>query len=219
MNQTEAFLRVGGDTWYDLNVNDLGKEDPVSHLMGMIGYKPKSILELGCSNGWRLERMKKQYDCAVMGIDPSAKAVKSSNLEHGEEIRIGTADDLSAESNGRFDVIIYGHCFICIDPDLYFKVMAEGNRVLCDGGLVFLHERLSPFPLKRQYAVTNGGFELMFYTMNFPSLWLAHPFYKQVAELSNPDNYEAVVSMQKNIGAAFVQGSHQSNPKFTPSRH
>ncbi len=41
-------------------------------------YQPKSILQIGCANGWRLKRFMDKYGAEVCGIDPSKKDTTST---------------------------------------------------------------------------------------------------------------------------------------------
>lgn len=208
--QTDAFRIVCGDVWFEVNQEDLGKKDDVSEVLAVFckdGFQPQSILEVGCSNGWRLKRLQEQYKCDVCGLDPSAKAIGSGDPDY---LHVGTADYIPFKSDA-FNVLIYGYCFAFIDPNDYFTVLAEGNRVLSDGGLLFIHDRVAPRQIKRPYAeLENKAGQTMnvwFYEMDFSRLWLAHPFYTKVAEMLNPDKYEAVTVFRKDIENAFVIGT------------
>ncbi len=210
MNQTEAFTRWFGDIWYDSNINELGKDDPVSMLIEAINLHPKRVLEIGCSNGWRLKRLKDKYGCEVTGVDPSEKAISAGE---SWDLFVGTADNLEeVGADGQFDVIIYGFCFSFIDPNDYFKVLAEGNRVLQDGGMVLLYDRPAVFPMKQQYAEVKTKdqktFEVFLHFMDWQRLWLAHPFYTTVNELRHPETFDVVYALRKNVKGAFFRAAH-----------
>lgn len=212
--QTAEFLKFFGDYWYERNIADLGKDDPVSLIIEGMLLKPKDVLEIGCADGWRLRKLKEKYGCYVMGIDPSLKAIEAgagAGLRLGLELQVGTADDICFPNN-QFDLVIYGFCFSYIDPELYFKVLDEGDRVLKDGGYLIIHDRTAPFPIMRQHGhiqkATGEETCVYAYAMDFASLWLAHPFYTWKASVRDPDSFENVVVLQKNIESAFVRGSH-----------
>ena len=62
---------------------------------------PHGVLEIGCSNGWRLEAIREKYGCDCLGIDPA-----DSQFPY---IFKGTADSLPYPDN-QFDLVIYGFC-------------------------------------------------------------------------------------------------------------
>ncbi len=215
MNQTESFIRWFGDIWYKSNIEYLGKDDPVSVLMENIELKPKRVLEIGCANGWRLKLLKEKYGCETFGVDPSKKAIAAGGGE-AENLFVGTADGELAVL-GTFDVIIYGFCFAFIDPAVYFKVLTKGDEILEDGGVILLHDRISAFPVKHQYSKvkTKEGpiFSCDLHAMDFSRLWLAHPFYTHINTIRNPDNFDIVCAMRKNIEGAFLRAAY--TPKTT----
>src|SRR5262245_41299683 len=92
IRQEEAFLRACGNEWYKNNKDKLGQEDPVSEMLDTFGpdYKPHFVVELGCANGWRLQKLKERYGCRTLGLDPSESAVAARI----ENVTIGTADNL-----------------------------------------------------------------------------------------------------------------------------
>lgn len=220
--QKEAFLTLTGDHWYDSNRDDLGKVDPVSMLLQAHEIRPTAVMEIGCSDGWRLRRLKKKYGCRVTGIDPSRKAILDG-IQRGssaDEIYVRTADDLSFWPDEHYDLLIYGYCFSYVDPKLYFKVLSEGDRVLRDGGWLFIHDWIAPFPIKRHYADVHYGdgdgrdVTVYGYEMDFSSLWTGHPFYAGTQIMArDPDKYIGVIGIQKNIIDAFMMGGN------TPAVH
>ncbi len=206
--QSAAFLQLCGDLWFKVNEQDLGKSDPVSRLMEEaehLGYRPERVYEIGCSNGWRLKKIRERYGCWVGGLDPSAQATASGN---GLNLSVGLAHEVHALCPEPVDTLIYGYCFAYIDPEDYFSVLASGDRMLKDGGFLFLHDRAAPYPVKRHYAGLEGtGGEqvsVMSHEMNFSQLWTAHPFYIQIGKLLIPDKYEVVNVLKKDIEGAFA---------------
>ena len=57
--------------------------------------KPNNVLEIGCSNGWRLKLLEKKFKCAATGIEPASMT--------GGNILRGMAHDLPIKQM-RFDV-------------------------------------------------------------------------------------------------------------------
>src|SRR5678809_382156 len=87
-----------GDDWFSRNKETLGNRDLTFPTLDAIkGFVPKSALEIGASNGWRLAKLKEKYGCDITGIDPS-KASIAAAAEDGIHIDLGTADKLPYEN-------------------------------------------------------------------------------------------------------------------------
>jgi len=174
MNQTQTFIDSEGNAWFERNQRRLGERDPVSERMRARGIMPKRILEIGCANGWRLKRLKEEYGCDVAGIDPSKQAVQLADMK---EVQRGWASRLCF-LDGDFDTVIYGFCLYVTDPDEWFAIVAEGDRVLANGGRIVIHDfgdYASPHAVK--YAHADG---VLAYHVNFAALWLMHPWYRLI---------------------------------------
>lgn len=209
--QASAFRKIVGDVWYRANRAKLGEDDPVTPLIEEIGWQPKAVLEYGCANGWRLKKLQEKYGCKVVGVEPSQEAI-DNRLVH--DISCGTAEQKIFANDNIFDTIIYGFCWGFIDPPDYFRVLAEGDRLLKNGGLIILHDRTMPVPIKRHvYGFTathrehgEHEYEVMLHSMDFPRLWLANPCYKEIKRTLDSETLDFVCVMQKDIENSFMTG-------------
>lgn len=210
--QKALFQSHFGNFWWKINQETLAalaKENNDGILMLMDTLPPpKCVLEIGCANGWRLELIREKYKCETYGIDPSFHASQAGGGGM-KNLYVATADSLPFP--GRFfDAVIYGYCLAYVDPSLYFTVMAEGDRVLADGGHLYIYDSVSPRPIKRRYSHVRykdgRNLDLWAYQMDFAKLWLAHPFYRQVIDCIDPDKLEGVTVLQKDSKIAFMQG-------------
>src|SRR6185437_6962045 len=74
VNQMEIFLREEGDGWYERNKSAIEngdrKFDEEIMCQTLLPFKPKlnRILEIGCSSGFKLERLCDRFDALGMGI-------------------------------------------------------------------------------------------------------------------------------------------------------
>ena len=72
-----------GDHYYlrnELKLDDAlrsWRKDPVIEAVRNIGFRPKSVLEIGCGNGWRLRALAEHYKAVCCGIDPSKEAINA----------------------------------------------------------------------------------------------------------------------------------------------
>ena len=196
MNQGAAFLDGEAAAWFERNKYFADPEsDPILRLLEDSGLKPSRVLEVGCSNGWRLAAIRARYGCRTDGIDP----LKTSN----EYVYRGTADDLGLWYVGTFDLVIYGFCLYLVDREDLFRIVTEGDRVLKDGGHLIIWDFSSKVPHCRPYKHREGLFS---YKMDYANLWLANPAYSLVRRSiqgDKPDNLTSVVMLQKRIDRAW----------------
>lgn len=191
------FSTTDADAWFERNREKLGKRDPISDQMQILRICPTSVLEIGCSNGWRLAKLRFAHQCDVAGIEPSISAVNDARLANLQNVHIGTADSLPF-ANAIFDTVIFGFCLYLTDPSDYFRIAAEADRVLRDGGYLIIHDFADSSPHKRRYAHRDG---IWCYHMDFSRLWESHPFYhvaryKMIGE-------ECVTILHKNMSSSF----------------
>ncbi len=204
MNQSDAFLSGEGDAWFQRNRDKLGKRDPVSDLLGLLPLiRPKRVLEIGCSNGWRLKKLREKYGCRVSGIDTSGDAVAEATASGLEDICHGKfGPGPHAWLGGTFDMIIFGFCLYVTEPRDWFKVVAESDRLLADGGHLIIHDFVPPNrPFAKPYEHKTGALS---YHVDFVSLWCGHPWYQEYDSAENGDD-ERVTILRKVINAIPVR--------------
>jgi cyclopropane fatty-acyl-phospholipid synthase-like methyltransferase len=86
MSQKDLFINSEGDNYYERNKNnlsspdDMAAKDQIIVSLKTLNIQPKCILEIGCSNGWRLEALRNIYNSDCFGIDPSSNAVDEGTL-------------------------------------------------------------------------------------------------------------------------------------------
>lgn len=201
--QAKAFLDGEGQAWLDRNKHKLPvKDDPVLTAIKKVNLNIKRVLEIGCADGWRLKELEKIYDCICYGIDPSV--IDPTYIKDWPILFRGEASDLSQFDQlllCRFDTIIYGFCLYLCDPEDYFKIAAESDRMLEDGGYIIIYDFYSNVPHSRPYSHKEGVFS---YKWDFARLWLAHPHYQLVSRtIRNDDSGTAVTILKKNLRHSF----------------
>ena len=78
IKQKNIFLEGEGDNWFIRNKESLmnNKRDIIVDYLSESNTNKDNFLEIGCSNGWRLDLISKEYPNAeLFGIDPSSKAI------------------------------------------------------------------------------------------------------------------------------------------------
>jgi ubiquinone/menaquinone biosynthesis C-methylase UbiE len=201
--QAQAFLNGEGQAWLKRNEHKLNlTDDPVLDSIKANLLHPKTVLEIGCANGWRLVELEKQYQCQCLGIDP---AVTSSPPNSKVVLHRGTADDLWSFKDGSIDLLIYGFCLYLCDPQDYFTIAREGDRVLADGGYLVIYDfdmRTAIGPYACHYKHKPG---LLSYHMRWETLWAWHPAYcvQSVHLTGEGDDATQVTLLKKDMHNAF----------------
>lgn len=192
MRQAQEFLDGEGAAWLKRNKAKLKatKNDPVIDAIEKYGIKPKRVLEIGCADGWRLKRMEKIWGCYIRGVDPGC--IKDTDV-----ISRNVASKLPL-INSTADVVIYGWCLYLCDPEDYFHIVAEGDRVLQDGGFLIIYDFYSIIPYKVPYKHKKGLFS---HHYDFAQLWLGHSAYTIYG--TTVQDTTSVVILKKNLKNAF----------------
>lgn len=186
--QTRAFLQGEGKAWLDRNIQKLKVEgDPVLEFIKVQNLIPKRVLEIGCANGWRLDELKRRYDCEIVGVDPGIQLPTQR-----DDLYRGAAHMLPILGK-TFDMIIYGWCLYLCDPRDYFFIAAYGDSLLQEGGKLIIHDFHSNVPVRRPYKHKKGLFS---YKMDFSKLWTWNPAY-YVYSISIVDDETRVTILKK----------------------
>jgi SAM-dependent methyltransferase len=176
VTQAEILFDTEADAWLNRNRARLGTVDRVSDAIEQVGLIPNNVLEIGCSNGWRLARLKQKFGCNVLGIDPGRRACSEARMQ-GVHTRRGTANQLPTLS-GWADIVIYGFCLYLADPCDWLQIAAEGDRVLRTNGHLIIHD----------FAATSGAYAVKYehderlrsYHFDFASMWASSPLYSLI---------------------------------------
>lgn len=180
--QRDVFLNSEADAWFDRNHAALaqrGLEEDVLYASIMeihpeLQAKEASpaILEIGCGEGRRLERLALRLGATVAGIDPSAKAVAEAQAR-GVDARRGTAEELPW-ADASFDIVIFGFCLYLCDPEDFFRIAFEADRVLKPDSWLVIHDFHAISFTRRAYHHRAGMFSSK---MDFRRLFDWHPAY------------------------------------------
>lgn len=176
--QSDIFRASEAKAWLERNEHKLPLEnDPVLAALRSNEIPYSSVLEVGCANGWRLYEIQDttpDKEVIVSGIDPCIESeIKDKNLR----IVNGTADTIPFVSNC-FDLVIYGFCLYLCDPEDYFRIAAEGDRVLAMNGHICVFDFYSSEPYARQYT---HHWNVMTRKRDFSKLWSWSPFYREIS--------------------------------------
>jgi SAM-dependent methyltransferase len=216
IRQKDAFTGSEADAWYRRNrvgpadVDEKGREDRVLRAFRQAQVAPRKVLEVGCSNGWRLECLRREYGAECFGIEPSSEAVADAKALF-PEVRVvkGTADELPAE-DGEFDAVILGFFLYLCDRQDLFRIACEVDRALSDPGYLFVYDFFSPTPYRNRYRHKEGLFS---YKMDYSRLFDWNPAYTRIhhvvfahpgaPDVDDPDWRLAVTVLRKCLKTAY----------------
>lgn len=221
--QRDYFLESEGNGWYSRNriekarLEEKRAHDPLLPVLRRLESPPRRVLEIGASNGWRLALLREEWPGGTFhGVDPSSRAVEDA--PGGVTLSCGTADSLPYE-DASFDLVIFGFClYLCDRADL-FRIAAEADRVLADGGTMAIYDFSPPQPYRNPYA---HGADIYSYKMDYSALFSWNPAYR-IAErheqthpggkADTPDNQVGIVLLKKDMAAGWPDNPYQENPR------
>ena len=192
MSQNDMFAEGEGDAWYLRNrshlqsISNLKFRSDIDFVCSELAPHQNDInavLEVGCSNGLKLEYVCRQLNAAGKGIEPSQKAVEDGNARIGDgkiELAVGSSDSIVFPDN-EFDLVNFGFCLYFCDRSKVLRSISEADRVLRPGGFLVITD-FDAGPLrKNQYVHKSGIFS---FKQDYSAILLATSAYHLVAKRS-----------------------------------
>lgn len=138
----------------------------------LLNDKRINILEIGCSNGWRLDKLYNMFpNNNYYGIDPSNDAIDYGNQNYNNiNFKVSTCDDLLFFENKKFDLIMIPFVFMYIDRELLLKSIAEIDRILSNDGILIITDFYSNRQRKNNYKYIENSY---IYKQNFFEIFLS----------------------------------------------
>jgi len=170
------FLSFEGNHWFERNYMNLDiKNDVILKQLQINNHHEKIILEIGCSNGWRLNEFYKQNsNNKYIGIEPSEKAIEFGRKNYPNiELYHSTCDEIPIE-NDYCDIILIPFVFMYIDRKLLFKSVYEIDRILKNKGLLIITDFYSNIPRKNSYKHIENTF---IYKLSYFQIFLSSQNY------------------------------------------
>tara|TARA_B110001469_G_C9599085_1_gene297602 strand:- start:414 stop:1067 length:654 start_codon:yes stop_codon:yes gene_type:complete len=210
VSQKNIFLDGEADQWFLRNVESTMSNDLILDSFQDFSSEGGSLLEIGCSDGKRLEKLKNHYGFNVHGIEPSDKAV-SVAISKGLNVQKGTAESLPYD-NQIFDVVIYGFCLYLCDREDLFRIAYEGDRVLREGGLLVILDFDPGMPCLNDYHHLDS---ILAYKMDYSKMFTWNSAYtieskkffglnKEAGLLSDRNDRKSVTRLIKNSKNAYI---------------
>ncbi|MDD5431148.1 MAG: class I SAM-dependent methyltransferase [Candidatus Pacebacteria bacterium] len=193
MNQAEIFFKKEADSWFTRNEGRLAakkvEEDWTMRFIKKYKLRPKRVLEIGSSNGWRLNFINKIYGAKCTAVEPSAKAIKQGRKLYPKiDFRRGMAEKLPIKENEKFDMVVINYVFHWVDRNNIFKAFAEADRVLKNGGYLLFTDFYPDRPMRVPYHHLRGK-NVFTYKMDYTSVFTLTGFYKLLKQVFYHHSY------------------------------
>lgn len=180
MFEAPHFTAKDGDAWFIRNLSYLVsgtivEHDPVIAMIERSGIRPRSIYEHGCSNGWRLEELRKRLGAECFGYDISPLAIKCGQAMYPELC-------LESSPAQQVELVICSFVFHWLSRGELFSQAGGLNSLVARGGYLLLADFAPDMPVRVPYKHREG-----LYTWKLPDaysrLFLATGLYQEISQL------------------------------------
>lgn len=182
--QDMIFKSCEGDRWFERNREYLVEErkDTVVEILRKMNLNPTSIAEVGCSNGWRLEQLRKRCfpEAYYCGFEPSLEAVKAGRKEF-PLIKFTQASLAEMESERKFDILICNGVLCWVDREMLLLSICKIDRMLNDGGIIILGDFSPNSNQCRRYHHLKDE-KIYTYKQDYAAMFIASGLYKEVLQ-------------------------------------
>ncbi len=190
MSQEDIFQRGEADQWFIRNKEALAQPDRPDWPLRIIADMPQAqsftqVLELGCSNGWRLARLRESLgeQNRYVGVDPGSGALAHGRSAFpGLELHIGNLSDVPLQET--FDLVIVNFVLHWVDRNLLSKSLAEIDRLVADGGYLLIGDFLPDSPAKRPYHHLQNE-RVFTFKQDYPRVFTAMGIYSEVVRITH----------------------------------
>jgi len=217
--EEEIFLKSEADAWYTRNSHALTphvrREDIPLMLVRRHILTLKNVLEVGSSNGWRLEALRKRRPRAsYVGVEPSRAAIMAGKKAFPKiSLLRGVASALPVKS--AFNLVLVVFVLHWVSREKLLASITEIDRAVAENGYLIVSDFLPRKPRRNHYHHLKGGVST--WKMDYGALFEATGNYVQVERFISdyrtdkrvtartPDNMRAVATLyQKKTGSGYI---------------
>lgn len=184
MNQEAVFVSQQGLAWHERNKGKLkanAYSDLVFSVLERLPEPPKTVLDLGCSDGWLLNLIGQRYpDARLVGMDCSAEVLKRGRVSYPRiDFYQGVLGDGHVPSLSG-SLVIVSYILHWVSRQRLMNALYQIDSLIQDGGYLLLADFLPDKPVAVPYKHTEGVFT---YKANYPCMFLATELYHLVGDL------------------------------------
>lgn len=190
MNQDEIFRKSEGNQWFRRNKGALMKSGrfdwPLKTLELLKNTTDiRKVIELGCSDGWRLARLKEIFgnDVELVGLDASEEAIFDGQTRYPFlSLHLGTLSQIPLDQE--FDLVIVNFVFHWISRETLTKTVSEVDRMVKDGGMLLIGDFLPDFPQKRYYHHLPEEQHVFTFKQEYAEIFKSFCTYKEITKIT-----------------------------------
>jgi SAM-dependent methyltransferase len=181
-DQDELFVRGEGDSWFHRNSAYLNApvrvtDDRVMKVVELARLQPRRAVEIGASNGYRLDALAKRYGCSGLALEPSALAVVQGRRTFpGVRFVRAVASELPIATGVTFDLVIVYFVLHWVGRSRLLQAVAEIDRLVQAGGHLVIGDFHPPAPERVPYHHRPGE-NIWTYKQDYAALFHATAFY------------------------------------------
>lgn len=184
MKLENIFKSTEGDNWFKRNKDafNIMKDVPLK-LIRMYNLKPGKVIELGCSNGWRLNEIHNQLrgNVKCVGIEAGNDPVKDGKKRYPHiYLKKGVLSDVPVKEE--FDLVIVNYVLHWIDRKLLLKSLSEIDRLVKRDSYLLIGDFYPDFPQKRRYHHVKD--KVYTWKTLYNNIFISTELYKEVAFIS-----------------------------------
>lgn len=153
MKQDDVFFAGEGDHWWQRNASFLEAKIPTDwplHLITQYALAPARVLEIGCSNGWRLAAINRRLGVPVTGVEPSMQAIADGQSRY-PAIRFVRATASAIPLEEQFSLVIVNFVLHWVSRDTLMVTLGEIDRMVAPGGYLIVGDFLPDAPTSVRY--------------------------------------------------------------------
>ena len=125
-------------------------QDLASKLMEMYQLEPASVLDIGCSNGFRLEGLRTSLGAEGYGLEPGIDAINDGRSRFPHlNLKQGVCSNIPWERT--FDLVIINFVLHWVERESVGQCIDEIDRVLDSGGLLILGDFFPDTSTENEY--------------------------------------------------------------------
>lgn len=224
MSQDSIFSEREGNRWFERNrmaleTND--KTDWPSHLIKLLENKSglQSVVELGCSNGYRLNRIRKDLanNCRCIGVDASHEAIDDGKQRYPDlELHQGVLTAVPLQDE--FDLVIVNFVLHWVDRRTLVKSLSEIDRLTKDRGLLVFGDFLPDYQQRRRYHHLPND-NVYTYKQDYARIFEAFGTYRELSRVTfHHDNKQEGYTIQAadSSARAYCAVLHKTLEGFYP---
>ncbi|HXG51798.1 MAG TPA: class I SAM-dependent methyltransferase [candidate division Zixibacteria bacterium] len=216
MQQDSLFALGEGDRWFARNRAALRNFDPGAdlplRLLELYGLGPRSVLEIGAADGFRLAEIRARTGARGVAVEPSARAAAEGRARFPDiEFVRGIAH--AVPLRGAFDLVIVNFVFHWISRANLLRAIAEVDRLVADGGSLILGDFQPSNRFQIPYHHLPAS-EVYTFKQDYAASFLASGLYHPVCLLTRGHGarrLQAGVAEDQRIGAWLLHKAEQGH--------